>query len=204
MRILLRSFAVLSALALPVVSAHATTYTFTPTLTDLTHPGDVTATFNSGSNFGPSFSFNDPTTSFYTFTSNISASNLADDDELQLDLVFSAPGTGTGSLTGDADIDGTFKFSSNEIDWDALSTDVTLSNGSVAQISIPDWTTELTGIGCSYGYYNCTGSVGSTNVTVHVTTNDPAISPTPEPSSLALLGTGILGVAGAMRRKFSL
>lgn len=41
-----------------------------------------------------------------------------------------------------------------------------------------------------------TGNVGATG-TLTTTTN-----PTPEPSSLALLGTGILGCAGVLRRKF--
>lgn len=37
--------------------------------------------------------------------------------------------------------------------------------------------------------------------TIDVTTNSPGNSPVPEPSSLALFGTGILGIAGVMRLK---
>ena len=41
---------------------------------------------------------------------------------------------------------------------------------------------------------------GADNVLVNTLTYTPA-SPTPEPSSLIMLGTGILGAAGAIRRK---
>jgi hypothetical protein len=36
------------------------------------------------------------------------------------------------------------------------------------------------------------------------TIDDCTPSPTPEPSSIALLGTGILGIAGVLRRRFRL
>jgi hypothetical protein len=46
-----------------------------------------------------------------------------------------------------------------------------------------------------------TNPVGEYFAIDNVTINAPATSATPEPSSLALLGTGILSVAGAVRRK---
>jgi hypothetical protein len=197
----LRSLAVLAAFALPVVSAHAVTYTFTPTLVDLTTPGNVTGTFASGSG---AVSFNDPPTFVYNDPLSIVAKDGSDGDELALDFTFTAPGTGTASITGDAEISGRRDIN-GDIDWDFASDTVDLSNGSIVTISIPsDWwgnpyNTQLSSCGDRDNQKLC----GSTDVTLTVCDNDPPAA-TPEPSSLMLLGTGLLSAAGLVRRKLAI
>jgi PEP-CTERM motif len=96
------------------------------------------------------------------------------------------------------------------------------TNGSVADFfistnasgAIVDWTIDVTALGelieitggpKSAGDDGDIGTaaegVGVNNVSGAFTSSAPT-SVTPEPSTFALLGTGILGVAGMMRRKF--
>jgi hypothetical protein len=58
--------------------------------------------------------------------------------------------------------------------------------------------------GTSYGgapYCNAQGDWSDCNYDVHVFSRDGVATVTPEPASITLLATGLLGVIGAARRK---
>ena len=213
MRKIIQSLAALTVLALPVVSAHATTYTATPSLTDLTNPGDITATFASNP-----INFTDPPTATFTDSFTICADDAAVSgwqygssytDQIKLTVTFTSPGTGSGSIGGNGEVDASWfgTVNNGDVTWNSASTTINLLNGSVVTLSLPTdrWGNPLD-IDLKDNGYSCNGNdvCGDGSFKLMVTTNDPSSpAPTPEPSSLALLGTGIIGLAGAMKRKFS-
>ncbi|HEX3572354.1 MAG TPA: PEP-CTERM sorting domain-containing protein [Acidobacteriaceae bacterium] len=190
-----RSLALLSALSLPL-SVHAVTYTATATLTDLTTAGNVTGSF-------APISFNDPPAGglFNPFVDafTVLAKPGSDGDELELDVVFTSPASGSGDITGDASLHAHRNSVSGSIDWDSAGDTINLLNGSQVVVYLPNFF----GFPLSLDLSSCgANACGSSNLYVSVLDNDPP-APTPEPSSLAFLGTGALGLAGVVRRKLA-
>jgi len=74
---------------------------------------------------------------------------------------------------------------------------ITLSNGNTG-LGNPIYWDENSG--SSSAYWNSLGSIPSESFTLTGTTNGPPPT-TPEPSSIMLFGSGILGLAGVLRRK---
>lgn len=185
-------------------SAHADTVAGGAGFVDNTNSNNLVAVgvVNNNNCFGFCFTTNVPMggsstyTDFLTLgTSIIFGGGSPETDNIAVNFVITEPGFGVGSLGGSVTetIHGGFDKDTGTVTWDDPLT-IALDNGDTLDISLSD--VNLTGsLGCTLvGLQAC----GNVNATFSL---DPPAA-TPEPGSLALLGTSILGGVGLLRRRY--
>ena len=210
MRHLLCSLVAVSALGLSVV-AHADTFSATPTFTDSSSNNNsyqFTGTFATSP-----FTFSGGVGSTYTDQLTITSTNTsctgrfnpcnADSDDIGVTVSFTLPNVTSGSLSGTGGDDTTYNYvlfqgwvptDTADIDWTSNTKTVTFTDGSSVLLTLPDFEFSTQDPDQPFS--------GKENLTIQVLSVPTA--PAPEPSSLVLLGTGLVGLGGAVRRKIGL
>jgi hypothetical protein len=189
-------------------AAHADTVQGTYTFTDTTNSNtlSITASPDPGS-FTESVANNGISTtdnSFFFVTATIpGSSSSTQTDSLDVAFTITEPGNGTGSQSGQGTEDqvhitGNFDTDTGNLTWNAPAM-INLSDGQTLYIDLGDITlaqSSIANLGCGFSNADMCGEESAT----FTLTGTPAA--TPEPGSLALLGTSILGSAGILRRRF--
>jgi hypothetical protein len=195
MRLLSCGLALLSALTLPLV-AHADTFAGTATFSDTS--GLNNSYYFTGSFAHSPFSFSGPVGTVYTDALKIDFNDVkchsncsAPDDALSVTVNFTSPNPATGGFTGTGDATFHGWLTDSDINWSNNSQIVTFADGSSVLLTLPDF---------SFSGRDDDCLSGSENLSIKVL--DPT-NVTPEPSSLLLLGTGVLGIAGVLRRRLA-
>lgn len=176
----------LSALILPLI-ASAESFSGTGSFTDTSgQNNDLSFTGVLGQS---TFNFSGSDGYVYTDGLTVTATDSdcqqhcsPNDGSVSITFNLTAPSPASATFTGDV--------TGHTIHWDSNVRTITFGDGWSLLIALPDLNL--------HGWQAETTLSGSEDVTMTVI-DPPAAAP--EPSSLALLGTGILGAAGLLRRK---
>ena len=173
------AFAVLLG-ALPL--AHADTFSGIVSVSGTNPTPDYIALFQAPTfSFvgGPGYTFTDLLTISYRGAPGTTAN-----DPGAVNIAFTLPNAAGTAITGSAS---TAANGITTVLWSNAIQTIHFTDGSSLLTSLPNFT--------------FTGPSGSENLTLAVQTNGVPPAVTPEPSTIMLLGTGALGLAGSLRRR---
>jgi|KBSMisStaDraftv2_1062788.scaffolds.fasta_scaffold268775_2 hypothetical protein len=204
MRFSLRAFVLVSALALSSAS-FADSFSGSAVFNDTNNPNTNDVVFT-GSFASPTFSFTAGAGSVFSNFLTITATTtqggngtISGTDNLSVVLSFILPDVSTGSLNGTGTITGHVNNAAGTISWN--DTTITFSDGSSLLAHIPDFT--FSSVNLSNGGKATTGGNLDLTVMADQTTRNIDTATAPEPSSIALMGTGVLAAASALRKRFA-